>query len=328
MGKVQMAVFVLISCELVGEVQAGNSRFLATRHGQDAVDTVVTSTEDKVCESWCREQNSTEATDPLSMCERDSCKGCPMCEIREIQTAAMPDPNTHSLNNSQAEGKTPGDGQFKSSEGVVGKCAGGPHCSGKDFASCAQTQAQDNCQWIASVEDGNKTNSSIIAATPTSTEQIASIPAVTSVDQIQVVCKPECQDEVFPGGSDVRSMCEQDSCKGCPQCEVLTTFAPSADYSIANLQAEGRLPGDGQSRLAEGSASERCTGGPDCSGKDFASCERMQAQGMCKWARSVMTKAPAVDGSAAPSGTESSAAAHLHASINTVVGLVVAIVLH
>merc|ERR1711904_608148 len=244
------AAFVLISCELVGQVQAGNSRFLATRHGQDAVDTVVTSTEDKVCQPWCREQNSTKATDPLSMCERDSCKGCPMCEI---QTTAAPDPSTHSLNNLQSEGKMPGDGQVESTEGVVGKCTGGPHCSGKDFASCAQTQAQDSCQWAA--------NSSTIAAAPASTEQIASIPASTSMDQ--VICKPECRDDVFPGGSDVRSICEQDSCKGCPQCEALTTAPPSSNDSFEKLQADGRLPGDGQSKFTEGSASESCTGGPD-----------------------------------------------------------------
>merc|ERR1712096_48694 len=147
---------------------------------------------------------------------------------------------------------------------------------GKGFASCAQTQAQDSCRWVASVEDGNTTNSPIIAAAPTSTEQIASIPAITSMDQ--KVCKPECRDEVFPGGSDARSMCEQDSCKGCPQCEALTTSPPSENHFFENMQADGRSPGDGQSSFRKGSASECCTGGPDCSGKDFASCERMQAQ--------------------------------------------------
>merc|ERR1719235_233949 len=250
-----------------------------------------------------------------------------MCEI---QILTMPNSSTQSLNDLQAEGKMPGDGQVKPTEGIVGKCAGGPHCSGKDFASCVQTQAQDSCQWVASVEDGNRTNSSIFASAQESTEKIASIPATTSMDQ--TVCKPECRDEVFPGGSDVRSMCEQDSCKGCPKCEALTTFAPSENDSIENLQADGRLPGDGQSRFTEGSASESCTGGPDCSGKDFASCERMQAQGICTWARSVVTTAPAVDGQldgnappselassitpATPSDTQSSAAAHLNSSIS------------
>merc|ERR1711977_492549 len=99
----------------------------------------------------------------------------------------------------------------------------------------------------------------------------------------------------FPGGSDVRSMCEQDSCQGCPQCEALTTAPPSSNDSFEKLQADGRLPGDGQSKFTEGGASESCTGGPDCSGKDFASCERMQAQGICTWARSyasIVTTAP------------------------------------
>jgi len=242
----------------------------------------------------------------------------------------MPDPTTHSLNHLQAEGKMPGDGQVKSTEGFVGKCTGGPHCSGKDFASCAQAQAQDSCQWIASAEDGNKTNSSISAAAPTSSEQIASTPAMTSMDQI--VCKPECRDEVLPGSSDVRSMCEKDSCKGCPQCEMLTTLAPSPKYSVEKLQADGKLPGDGQSRFTENGASEGCTGGPDCSGKDFASCERMQVQGKCTWAKSVETTAQDVDGSAPPSEIattmKSSVAPHLNTSVNMVVAIAVAILFH
>jgi len=260
-----------------------------------------------------------------------------MCEI---PTTAMPDPSAHSLSNLQAEGKMPGDGQMESVEGIIGKCIGGPHCSSKDFASCEQTQAQDNCQWVAAVEDGNKTKSSTITAPPTSTEQTAPIPAVSAMDQL--ICKPECRDEVFPGDSVVRSMCEQDCCKGCPQCKTLTTPAPIASRSVETLRADGRLPGDGQGKLTEGSASE-CIGGPDCSGKDFASCQLMQAQGMCTWARSVATTAPAIDGNAppsepdslpitpaTPSDTQSSAAVRLNTSMNMVIGIVVlvAVVIH
>merc|ERR1712124_152972 len=164
-----------------------------------------------------------------------------------------------------------------------------------------------------------------------SSEQIASTPAMTSMDQI--VCKPECRDEVLPGSSDVRSMCEKDSCKGCPQCEMLTTLAPSPKYSVEKLQADGKLPGDGQSRFTENGASEGCTGGPDCSGKDFASCERMQAQGICTWARSVVTTAPASEFASsitpeAPPDTQSSVAAHLNTSINIVIAIVAAIIFH
>lgn len=280
-GKGNIATLVFSCCELLVQIHAGNSKFLASTSMpslnssttnevasstapvalpmQSAANATSSSNAENVCKAWCLDENSPEAADAQSMCERESCKGCPQCETLETTTPA---PSLNPLSNRQADGKMPGDGQDKSAEGNAGECTGGPDCIGKDFGSCAQIQHGSLCTWWTSAT--------------------TKMPAVDiSSSKEGKVCKPWCRDENSPEVSDVRSMCELDSCKGCPLCETLPipTLTPNVS-SISIFQAEGKMPGDGPLRSSAG----ECTGGPDCSGKDFGSCEQMQAHGMCKWA--------------------------------------------
>merc|ERR1712224_83568 len=107
--------------------------------------------------------------------------------------------------------------------------------------------------------------------------------------QEEIVCKASCRVQNFPGDTAALSMCEQDSCKGCPMC-VTTTTSVSSTSPSGNLKNEGKMPGDGLDELKPSWAiAGKCSGGPECSGKDKESCEKIHAEagGMCQWATEV-----------------------------------------
>lgn len=317
-GKGHITALVFSCCELVVQIHAGTSRFLASKNMLSASNSTPSNTTEaeQVCKLWCRDDNSPGAADARAMCEWDSCKGCPECEI---PTTTLP-PHVNSLGNLQAEGKLPGDGQDKSSEGHAGECTGGPDCPGKDFESCGQMHSQGMCKW--------ETSNATIA------------PSVGSSSNEGKVCKPVCRDHnltFFPGATNALSMCERDSCKGCPECEILSTPTPVPIVALLS-NAEGKMPGDGQDKFSESNEGE-CRGGPDCFGKDFGSCERRQAQSLCKWATSTAMKALPADSTlselvssttpaASPAAQSSDAAVRFDAFAGVFVGSVVAIVLH
>jgi len=182
------------------------------------------------------------------------------------------------------------------------------------------------CQWATEIAAAAMTsdgNSSSNLSIPT---------VVASVDsQEDMVCKPFCRVENFPGDTAALSMCERDSCKGCPTCRTTTTSVSSTPIKLLE---EGATPGDGLDNLKpSGGIAGKCTGGPECSGTDHESCEKIHAQagGMCHWATDVAGAAMNSDGHSSSkflsSDTQSSEAAkfmRLNACTVSVIWIVVA----
>jgi len=236
--------------------------------------------------------------------------------------------------NLRDEGKTPGDGldNLKPSGGIAGKCTGGPECSGKDYESCEKIHAEAGrmCQWATEVAAAAMTSKSTFSSNSAMAATKSAV--VTSGDSHEeMVCMPSCQEQNFPGDTAALSMCERDSCKGCPMCLTTTTSVSSATPS-GNLRDEGKTPGDGLDNLKpSGGIAGKCTGGPECSGKDYESCEKIHAEAgrMCQWATegaaAAMTSKGKSSSKNALRGTESEPARSCSPLVSTLLAFAISI---